>query len=78
MKKYKIFFLFVVLGANSLFAKDVKSEDNFEYDKSKNKTGTANFYKISNLDKNQNYELAIYQDSDKIFVSMLDVSNISP
>lgn len=76
MKKIQIMIIMVTIELVSLFAQNEVSP--FSYDIAKQQSGTAFFYKVTNLDKAQYYDIILYQEDETTFDTIYDLSNIIP
>ena len=78
MKRKIITVLMLIFGFSGVFAQN--SELPFSYDKQKAaaQTGTCFVYTTSNMDKDQSYEFYIYQEDEKTFLSLYDLSSLAP
>lgn len=76
MKKSLICLAFFASFYGCLFATDVKKV--FDYDSSKQQTGTVSFYKVSNLDQTGYYEFAVFQKDEETFDVLFDESDLLP
>ena len=76
MKKMHIMTLMVLWCLTGLFAQS--QELPFSYDSAKQQTGTVWFYKVTSLDKDQSYEVTLYQEDEFTIIGIFDMSDIAP
>ena len=78
MKKIIITVLMLVFGVAGIFAQNFDLPFSYDKQKATAQTGTCFVYRASNMDKDQFYEFYIYQEDEKNFLSLYDLSNLAP
>ena len=78
MKRIIITFLMLIFGFSSFFAQNFDLPFSYDKQKATAQTGTCFVYRASNMDKDQFYEFYIYQEDEKNFLSLYDLSNLAP